>query len=178
LSLLIHLDSLARQVVQLFIHVIGERFPCFADQAVNRVLPDFGHAGASPIGIPSQSAIRKLPVLRVFRFGHSVDTGDYDAHGLRCIFLVHCALRREDSVRQTTDKTGKTTDLKDLKHLSRAEFFQKRGGDFRGHPTRPVNCGAPDFRVDGRQQFPAFCFPRATSGFLVVLYPLAVGDDE
>ena len=58
LPLLIHFDSLARQIAKLFVHVIGERFAGFTNHSRNVFLPTSNMRATARSVAPSQSANR------------------------------------------------------------------------------------------------------------------------
>jgi hypothetical protein len=63
----------------------------------------------------------------------SLIPGDYDAHGLRFLFVLYCGLRSKAGG-ALMYLSGERPDMDELKKLSRSELFEKFGGKFKGRP--------------------------------------------
>jgi hypothetical protein len=68
---------------------------------------------------------------------------EWTAHGLRSLFLLRLRFRHPERFSslpphvRALESGGERFDIESLKNLSRADFFQKLGGDFVGNPPRP-----------------------------------------
>lgn len=63
--------------------------------------------------------------------------GDYDSHGLCSLFVIRFRIETPKLRSQISHVSYEGFNVEKLEKLSRSEFFEKLGGDFRGHPPRP-----------------------------------------
>jgi hypothetical protein len=63
----------------------------------------------------------------------SLIPGDYDAHGLRFLFVLYCGIRSKAGG-VLMYLSGERPDMDELKKLSRSELFEKFGGKFKTRP--------------------------------------------